>query len=104
MNTIGDLRESSVAKELVEHTLQEFGQIDCLVNAAGILVNGTVLETSVTEYDKQFDVNVRRYLTICLQIASCEFIKFSSTLKSIKALGILLLVPIQMSGLLALSN
>jgi NAD(P)-dependent dehydrogenase (short-subunit alcohol dehydrogenase family) len=60
ITTIGDLREEKVAKELIEHTIKEFGKINSLVNAAGILVNGTVLETPLTEYDKQFDVNVRR--------------------------------------------
>ncbi|KAI6182282.1 Oxidoreductase, short chain dehydrogenase/reductase family protein [Aphelenchoides bicaudatus] len=62
--TIGDLREEKNAKELIEHTLKEFGKINCLVNAAGILVNGTVLETSLTEYDKQFDVNVRSVIQL----------------------------------------
>jgi short-subunit dehydrogenase len=58
--TIGDLRESSVAKELVEHTVKQLRKIDVLVNAAGILLSGTVLETSLIDYDKVFDVNVRR--------------------------------------------
>lgn len=60
-NTIGDLREESIAKDLIDHTLKEFGRIDSLINAAGILISGTVLERSMTDYDKQFDVNVRRY-------------------------------------------
>ncbi|KAI6179427.1 Short-chain dehydrogenase reductase SDR domain containing protein [Aphelenchoides besseyi] len=40
--TIGDLRDSSVARDLVEHTIKEFGQLDVLVNSAGILVTGSV--------------------------------------------------------------
>lgn len=59
-STLGDLREFKVAKDLIDHTIQEYGKIDCLVNAAGILVGGTVLDTNLAEYDKQFDVNVRR--------------------------------------------
>lgn len=50
--TVGDLREASVAKELIDHTIQEFGQIDSLINAAGILVNGTVLEANVRDLKK----------------------------------------------------
>lgn len=61
--TIGDLREENVGKSLVEKTLEEFGQIDCLVNAAGILVTGEVETCDISEYDKQFDVNVRSIIT-----------------------------------------
>lgn len=59
--TVGDLREESVAKELIDHTVKKYEGIDVLVNSAGILVTGSVEDTKVTEYDRQFDVNVRRY-------------------------------------------
>ncbi|CAD5206197.1 unnamed protein product [Bursaphelenchus okinawaensis] len=62
--TIGDLRDAAVAKDFVHHTLETFGRIDSLVNAAGILVNGTVEDSSVTDYDKQFDVNVRSIVVL----------------------------------------
>jgi len=62
--TIGDLRDDSVAKDLIKHTMDKFGQIDVLVNNAGILVNGTVEESPVTDYDRVFDVNVRSVIQL----------------------------------------
>jgi len=62
--TLGDLREAPIAKDLVEHTIREFGQIDVLVNAAGVLVNGSVADSSLTDYDRVFDVNVRSVIQL----------------------------------------
>ena len=58
--TVGDLREEAVAKDVVKHTLDKFGRVDVLVNAAGILINGTAEDCAITEFDRIFDVNVRR--------------------------------------------
>ena len=40
----GDLADSEDCDELVADTIDEFGQIDCLVNNAGIIIRGTVDE------------------------------------------------------------
>ena len=42
----GDLAESEDCDELIADTIDEFGQIDCLVNNAGILIRGSVEELS----------------------------------------------------------
>ena len=60
MMTIGDLREKSVAKTLVENTAAKLGHIDTLINAAGVLLSGAVLESDLDDYDTLFNVNVRR--------------------------------------------
>uniref|UniRef100_A0A0N4ZSJ6 3-oxoacyl-[acyl-carrier-protein] reductase FabG-like n=1 Tax=Parastrongyloides trichosuri TaxID=131310 RepID=A0A0N4ZSJ6_PARTI len=62
--TVGDLREEEIAKKLVENTINAFDRIDTLINAAGILVNGRVDSTPITEYDRQFDVNVRSLIIL----------------------------------------
>ncbi|KAI1718708.1 enoyl-(Acyl carrier protein) reductase domain-containing protein [Ditylenchus destructor] len=62
--TIGDLRDDSVARDLIKHTVDKFGQIDVLVNNAGILVNGTVEDSPVTDFDKIVDVNVRSVIQL----------------------------------------
>ncbi|KAI6228998.1 Short-chain dehydrogenase reductase SDR domain containing protein [Aphelenchoides fujianensis] len=62
--TIGDLRDSTIAHDLVEHTVKKFGRLDVLVNCAGILVNGTVEESDLKSYDKVFDVNVRSVIQL----------------------------------------
>ncbi|KHJ81057.1 hypothetical protein OESDEN_19260 [Oesophagostomum dentatum] len=65
--TAGDLCEESNAQKLVVNTVSEFNQIDTLVNSAGILVSGNVIDAGIDLYDRQMDVNVRRlssYLTV----------------------------------------
>uniref|UniRef100_A0A0K0E9N8 3-oxoacyl-[acyl-carrier-protein] reductase FabG n=1 Tax=Strongyloides stercoralis TaxID=6248 RepID=A0A0K0E9N8_STRER len=62
--TIGDLCEESICKKLVENAVNVFGRIDVLVNGAGILVNGCVDSTPITDYDKQFNVNVRSIILL----------------------------------------
>uniref|UniRef100_A0A7E4V7D4 3-oxoacyl-[acyl-carrier-protein] reductase n=1 Tax=Panagrellus redivivus TaxID=6233 RepID=A0A7E4V7D4_PANRE len=57
--TVGDLREESIAQELVKHTVDKFKRIDVLVNSAGILVSGPVEEANISDLDRVLDVNVR---------------------------------------------
>ena len=42
----GELAESEDCDDLIADTIDEFGQIDCLVNNAGILIRGSVEELS----------------------------------------------------------
>ncbi|KAL6730740.1 hypothetical protein Aduo_001688 [Ancylostoma duodenale] len=60
--TVGDLCDDSNAERLVDNTVKEYQRIDTLVNSAGILVSGNVLDAGLDLYDRQMDVNVRRYL------------------------------------------
>ena len=40
----GDLAESEDCDDLIADTIDEFGQLDCLINNAGILIRGSVEE------------------------------------------------------------
>ncbi|EYC29476.1 hypothetical protein Y032_0006g2994 [Ancylostoma ceylanicum] len=60
--TVGDLCVDSNAQRLVDNTMKEYQRIDTLVNSAGILVSGNVLDAGLDLYDRQMDVNVKRYL------------------------------------------
>ena len=44
---------------MVEQTVEQFGQIDVLVNNAGIVLPGTVDNTSIEDWDRTIAVNVR---------------------------------------------
>src|SRR5207247_8270991 len=39
--------------------LDDFGGVDILVNAAGIIANGTIENTSLADYDLMMNINVR---------------------------------------------
>jgi NAD(P)-dependent dehydrogenase (short-subunit alcohol dehydrogenase family) len=54
-----DIREHSQVERLVNDTVQNFGQIDVLVNSAGIIMNGTIENTTLDDWDKMFDINLR---------------------------------------------
>jgi NAD(P)-dependent dehydrogenase (short-subunit alcohol dehydrogenase family) len=56
---LADIREHSQVERLVNDTVQSFGQIDVLVNSAGIIMNGTIENTSLDDWDKMFDINLR---------------------------------------------
>lgn len=56
---IGDLTETAQTEKIVHETIETFGQIDVLVNAAGIILNGSVENTTLDEWDEMMNINLR---------------------------------------------
>jgi NAD(P)-dependent dehydrogenase (short-subunit alcohol dehydrogenase family) len=56
---LADVTELSQVDRLVSDTVEHFGQIDVLVNAAGILKTGSIETTTLDEWDKMMSINVR---------------------------------------------
>lgn len=54
----GELLESADCDELVADTIDEFGAIDCLVNAAGVLFRGSAEEISDDDWRDTMAVNL----------------------------------------------
>ena len=54
----GVLETSADCDELVGDTIDEFGQIDCLVNSAGIMVRGDVAETDDDTWRDTLSINL----------------------------------------------
>ncbi|CAJ0927729.1 unnamed protein product, partial [Mesorhabditis belari] len=84
--TVGDINEDSVQKDFVQRTIEKFGQIDTLINAAGILVNGTVLDCPMEEYDRQMLVNVRSLISVT-RVALPEIIKTKGTIVNVSSVA-----------------
>jgi NAD(P)-dependent dehydrogenase (short-subunit alcohol dehydrogenase family) len=61
----GDLTEIDQIDRIVSETVSKFGRIDILVNAAGIIQNGSIDTTSLDDWDAMLDINLRSvfYLT-----------------------------------------
>jgi NAD(P)-dependent dehydrogenase (short-subunit alcohol dehydrogenase family) len=56
---LADLTELSQVDRLVSETVQHLGGIDVLVNAAGIIKNGSIMDTTLDEWDKMLNINLR---------------------------------------------
>ena len=56
---LADIRETTQVERLVSNTIQNFGQIDVLINSAGIIMNGSIENTTLDDWDKMFDINLR---------------------------------------------
>ncbi|VDO89257.1 unnamed protein product [Haemonchus placei] len=54
-----DLAADNAPKTIVDNTIKKFEKIDSLVNSAGILRAGEVLNSDINVYDELFNVNVR---------------------------------------------
>lgn len=54
-----DLKEISQIDRLVTDTFENFKQIDVLVNAAGIISNGSIENTELADWDKMMNINLR---------------------------------------------
>jgi NAD(P)-dependent dehydrogenase (short-subunit alcohol dehydrogenase family) len=54
-----DLSIESEANEALAAAVRKFGGIDIMVNAAGHIANGTIETTSLEEWDKMLNVNLR---------------------------------------------
>jgi NAD(P)-dependent dehydrogenase (short-subunit alcohol dehydrogenase family) len=54
-----DVTELSQVDRLISETVDHFGQIDVLVNAAGVLKQGNIENTTLDVWDKMMDINVR---------------------------------------------
>jgi NAD(P)-dependent dehydrogenase (short-subunit alcohol dehydrogenase family) len=55
----GDVTNEDDRKRIVAQTIRRFGGIDVLVNAAGIIANGTIENTTLEQWDRMFDVTLR---------------------------------------------
>ena len=54
----GDLAESADCDELIADTIDEFGELECLVNNAGVIVHGDVAQTSDADWRYTMAVNL----------------------------------------------
>ncbi len=56
---ITDLTETTQIEKIIGKTVEMFGQIDVLVNSAGIILNGSIENTTLDDWDKMMNINLR---------------------------------------------
>ncbi|MDQ3041299.1 MAG: glucose 1-dehydrogenase [Acidobacteriota bacterium] len=56
---LADVLEATQIEKVVNDSVETFGQIDVLVNAAGIILNGSIENTPLEDWDKMMNLNLR---------------------------------------------
>ena len=69
-----DVTKRNSVQDMVTQTIEESGQVDILVNCAGIIVRKPIEELTDEEWDSIMDVNLRGVF-LCSQIVGKEMIK-----------------------------
>lgn len=54
-----DIASAGQAEDAVARTIAEFGRLDTLVNAAGVMLNGPSIESPLEDWDQMVNVNLR---------------------------------------------
>jgi NAD(P)-dependent dehydrogenase (short-subunit alcohol dehydrogenase family) len=63
-----DVTVQPIARRIVAQTVERFGGIDVVVNAAGHLVSGTLEETALATWDAMMNVNLRAVFNLMQQV------------------------------------
>ncbi len=56
---LADMTEMSQLERIVSETIHSLGQIDVLVNSAGVIKGGSIEDTTLDDWDKMFQLNLR---------------------------------------------
>ena len=56
---VANVTSADAPAAIVSHAIKEFGGIDALVNGAGVIASGSVMDTTDAGWDAMMDVNVR---------------------------------------------
>jgi NAD(P)-dependent dehydrogenase (short-subunit alcohol dehydrogenase family) len=56
---LADVTETSQVDRVITETIETHNRIDVLVNAAGIIKNGSIEDTTLADWDKMMNINLR---------------------------------------------
>lgn len=64
----GDLRKDDERRRIISETVAHFGGLDILVNAAGIIANGSIENTTLADWRAMFEINLEAVFSL-MQLA-----------------------------------
>lgn len=64
----GNLTKSDFLENCIEKTANHFGQIDILINNAGLALNKPFEETTQKDFDRIFNINVKAPFVLCQKV------------------------------------
>jgi NAD(P)-dependent dehydrogenase (short-subunit alcohol dehydrogenase family) len=83
---VGDARDAATASAWVARTVQDFGGLDGLVNAAGVIGGRAFHETEPAEWDRVMDSNLRSVYLIT-RAATAELIRRKGAVVNISSVA-----------------
>ena len=60
-----DVSRSSDVEALIDHTVEQFGRLDCIFNNAGIDIAKPIVETSEDDWNRTIDINLKGVFLGC---------------------------------------
>lgn len=64
----GDLKQSDFLENCIDKIARHFGQIDILINNAGMALNKPFEETTQNDFDEIFSINVKTPFVLCQKV------------------------------------
>jgi NAD(P)-dependent dehydrogenase (short-subunit alcohol dehydrogenase family) len=80
----GDIMDTAFRQDLIAAAIDTFGQLDVLVNAAGIIASGTIETTRLEDFDFMMDINVRSVFHLT-QLAVPHLIKTAGNIVNVSS-------------------
>src|SRR5690606_32272540 len=62
---VADLSIDGTPEKIIREVYSHFGQLDVLVNNAGLAYSGSIMETNKATWDELFGINVRAPFFLC---------------------------------------
>ena len=81
-----DLNSEAETATLIDKTIKEFGRLDILVNNAGVLEMGNIENTTLEQYDRVMNVNVRSIYQLTM-LATPELIKTKGNVVNVSSVN-----------------
>lgn len=83
---IGNISEFNVAKELIDAAKAEFGQIDVLINNAGITRDGLMMRMSEEDFNSVIQTNLNGTFNMCRHITPIMLKQKSGTIINLSSI------------------
>ncbi|XP_029660587.1 uncharacterized protein LOC115234024 isoform X1 [Formica exsecta] len=81
-----ELTDETDVKNIIDSTIKHYGKLDVLINNAGVLENGSIESTSLEQYDRVFNTNVRSIYQLTA-LAVPHLIKTKGNIVNVSSVG-----------------